>query len=88
MYTRTDEKFGKQLTWNYKNYTNFYTPPCNEIKGSATEFYPLNVNKTTLLFYSAELCKYAELHFVGEETIKGVHGYRFSGDHIFDNGTD
>ncbi|XP_019763180.2 protein peste isoform X2 [Dendroctonus ponderosae] len=86
MYTKTDEKFGKQLTWNYKNYTDFYTPPCNEIKGSATEFYPLNVNKTTLLFYSSELCKYAELQFVGEETIKGVQGYRFSGDHIFDNG--
>ncbi|XP_050293736.1 uncharacterized protein LOC126734243 [Anthonomus grandis grandis] len=88
MYTKNDENFGKQMEWDYKNTTNFYEGRCNEIKGSATEFYPLNIKKSEkLVFYSPELCKYAELEFVREETIKGVLGYRFSANNIFDNGT-
>lgn len=86
MYTKNDENFGRQLTLNYKNYTDFYTGHCNEIKGSATEFYPLHIKQTKLVFYSSELCRYAELEFVREEFIKGVLGYRFSADNIFDNG--
>lgn len=87
MYTKNDENFGQQLTWNYKNHTDFYRGHCNDVRGSAGEFYPLNIKKTKIVLYSAELCKYAELEFVREEEIKGVLGYRFTADNIFDNGT-
>ncbi|CAG9772833.1 unnamed protein product [Ceutorhynchus assimilis] len=88
MYIKNDRNFGRQLTWNNKNYTDFFHGHCNQIKGSATEFYPLNIQKTNkLVFYSSELCKYAELEYVREETIKGVTGYRFTANNIFDNGT-
>lgn len=87
MNTKNDKNFGRQLTWNYRNSTSFYTGQCNEIRGSAGEFYPLNVKKTKLVLFSSELCKYAELEFVKEEVIKGVLGYKFTADNIFDNGT-
>lgn len=87
MYTKNDGNFGRQLTVNYENHTDFYKGQCNEIRGSASEFYPLNIKKTKLVFYSSELCKVAELDFVREEVIKGVLGYRFTADDIFDNGT-
>lgn len=82
-----DKNFGRILTWNHRNRTDFFKDRCGEIKGSAGEFYPLNVRKDRpLTLYSSELCKYAELEFVGEVTIKGVKGYKFTGDNLFDNG--
>ncbi|XP_060529969.1 uncharacterized protein LOC132704160 [Cylas formicarius] len=87
MYTANDENFGKLLTWNYRNTTNFYEGHCNEIKGSAMEFYPLNRKRDRLVLFSSELCKYAELDYAGDVIIKGVRGYKFTGDNIFDNGT-
>ncbi|KAF7273084.1 hypothetical protein GWI33_014178 [Rhynchophorus ferrugineus] len=87
MHIKNDQNFGKQLTWNYKNRTNFYQGHCSDVRGSAGEFYPLNIKKSKIVLYSSELCKYAELEFVREEIIKGVLGYRFTGDNIFDNGT-
>ncbi|KAL1505376.1 hypothetical protein ABEB36_004959 [Hypothenemus hampei] len=87
MHTITDEHFGRQLSWKHKNSTDFYTGHCSEIRGSATEFYPLNIRKTKLIFFSSELCKYAEMDFDSEVILKGVKGYKFIGDNIFDNGT-
>ncbi|XP_066252479.1 protein peste-like [Euwallacea similis] len=87
MYTKTDENFGRLLTWNYKNHSGLYPGKCGDIKGSAMEFYPLNIKKTKLVFFSSELCKFAELSFEKEEVIKGVTGYKFMGDKIFDNGS-
>lgn len=86
MYTKTDENFGRLLSMNYRNHTDYYSGSCGRVVGSAMEFYPLNVKKTKLVFYSSELCKFAELEFEKTVTIKGVVGYKFSGDFIFDNG--
>lgn len=86
MYYETDDKFGRIASWNYKHATDFYTGHCNDIKGSAGEFYPINQKKDTIVFYSPELCRYAELEYVGEVIIKGIKGYKYSGDHMFDNG--
>ncbi|KAJ8978291.1 hypothetical protein NQ317_012662 [Molorchus minor] len=82
-----DDYFGSLLTWNYKTRTDFYEGHCNDIKGSAGEFYPLNRKRDRLVLYSSELCKYAELEYTEDVTIKGVRAYKFSADNIFDNGT-
>ncbi|KAJ8959905.1 hypothetical protein NQ318_011642 [Aromia moschata] len=82
-----DEHFGRILTWNYRNQTDFFEGHCNDIRGSAGEFYPMNQKRDRLVLYSAELCKYAEFEYVEDVVIKGVHGYKYSADNIFDNGT-
>lgn len=82
----SDKNFGKIMSWNHRNRTDFFEGHCGEIKGSAGEFYPLNLKKDKLVFYSSELCKYAELEFEKEVVVKGVRGYKFIGDNLFENG--
>lgn len=86
MYYANDRNFGRILTWNHRNRTDFFEGHCGDIKGSAGEFYPLNIKRDKLLFYSSELCKYAELEYEKDVVIKGVKGYKFSADYLFDNG--
>ncbi|XP_050499800.1 protein peste isoform X1 [Diabrotica virgifera virgifera] len=87
MHYKNDENFGRLVTWNNKNQTNFYEGHCNDIKGSAGEFYPFHRQRQKVILYSAELCKYAELEYVEDVVIKGVLGYKYTADNIFDNGT-
>ncbi|XP_023313046.1 protein peste-like [Anoplophora glabripennis] len=87
MHFKNDEKFGSLLEWNYKNRSSFYKGHCNDIRGSSGEFYPIDRKRDKLVLYSSELCKYAELEYVHDVNIKGVHGYKFTADNIFDNGT-
>ncbi|CAH1156006.1 unnamed protein product [Phaedon cochleariae] len=84
---KTDENFGKIVTWNGRNRTDFYEGRCNEIRGSAGEFYPFDRPKDKLVLYSSQLCKYAELEYDQEVEVKGVRGYNYLADNIFDNGT-
>ncbi|CAH2012386.1 unnamed protein product [Acanthoscelides obtectus] len=84
---RPDESFGRMLSWNFRNQTDFYEGHCNDIRGSAGEFYPLNRKRDKLVLYSSELCKYAELEYDRDVVVKGVRGYRYIADNIFDNGT-
>lgn len=86
MSTRNDENFGKILTWNYNNRTNFYEGSCGDIRGSAGEFYPMDRTKDTIEIFSSELCKNAILKFEEEVDILGVKGYKYSARDLFDNG--
>lgn len=85
-YYANDENFGKIMWWNYKNRTDFFDDHCSDVTGSAGEFYPLNIKRNRLVFYSGQLCKYAELEYEKDVVIKGVRGYKFTGDNLFDNG--
>ncbi|XP_045473991.1 protein croquemort-like isoform X2 [Harmonia axyridis] len=87
MHYENDDKFGAIATWNYRNTTDFYTGHCNDIKGSAGEFYSINQKKDQIVFYSPELCRYAVMEYVGEVMVKGIRGYKYTGNYIFDNGT-
>ncbi|CAH1112790.1 unnamed protein product [Psylliodes chrysocephalus] len=87
MHYANDEDFGKILTWNFKNRTEFYEGHCNDIRGSSGEFYPINRKRDKLILYSDQLCKYAEFEYVEDVVIKGVKGYKYTADNIFDNGT-
>ncbi|CAG9862240.1 unnamed protein product [Phyllotreta striolata] len=87
MYYANDENFGRMLSWNFKNRTDFYEGHCNDIRGSAGELYPINRRRDKLVLFSDQLCKYAELEYVEDVVIKGVKGYKYTADYIFDNGT-
>ncbi|XP_019874051.1 protein peste isoform X2 [Aethina tumida] len=87
MSTANDETFGRLLSWNNGTSSNFYEGECNSVKGSAGEFYPLNRKRDSIQFYSSELCKFATLEYEHDVDIKGVHGYKYTAKHIFDNGT-
>ncbi|KAG5899064.1 hypothetical protein JTB14_028235 [Gonioctena quinquepunctata] len=87
MYYGNDEHFGEIMSWNYKHQTDYFSGQCNDIKGSTGEFYPLNRQRDKLLMYSPELCRYTELEYVEDVNIQGVHGFKFTSENFFDNGT-
>ncbi|XP_068897610.1 protein peste-like isoform X1 [Tenebrio molitor] len=87
MWTLVDDKFGKIITWNYKNESSYYEGECNAVRGSAGEFYPINRKRDHIEFFSSELCKFAKLEYEKDVEIKGVLGYKYTGKNIFDNGT-
>jgi hypothetical protein len=86
MWTLVDDKFGKIMTWNYKNESSYYEGECNAVRGSAGEFYPINRKRDHIEFFSSELCKFAKLEYEKDVEIKGVLGYKYTGKNIFDNG--
>lgn len=81
--------FGMLRHWNYNDRTKFYPPPCGLIKGSAGEMFPPEQKKTNKVeMFSADLCRSIALSFSEEVEIRGVKGYKYSGDvYTFDNGT-
>ncbi|KAJ3643123.1 hypothetical protein Zmor_025854 [Zophobas morio] len=87
MWTQVDEKFGKIITWNHRNESDYYEGECNAVKGSAGEFYPINQKPDYIEFFSSELCKFAKLEYEKDVVVKGVKGYKYTGKNIFDNGT-
>lgn len=86
MWTQVDEKFGKIITWNHRNESDYYEGECNAVKGSAGEFYPINQKPDYIEFFSSELCKFAKLEYEKDVVVKGVKGYKYTGKNIFDNG--
>lgn len=81
-----DDNFGKILTWNYKNHTNYYEGSCGDIRGSAGEFYPSDRKRDSIEIFSSELCKNAILKYDEDVEINGVKGYKYSARDLFDNG--
>lgn len=85
----TLEKLGKIDMWNGRNSTSFYTPPCNEVTGSAGELFPPHLGREDLIFFSSDLCMSAKLFYKEKvDDYGGVGAYRFWGtNHTFANGT-
>lgn len=87
MYTKNDENFGKLLTWNHRNRTDYFPGKCGEIRGSAGEFHPMNAKPSDqVTVYSSEMCTFQDLQFEKNETVKEVGVYKFIPNNIFDNG--
>lgn len=87
MYYKNDDQFGTITQWNYGTNSGYYSDHCSQIKGSAGEFYPINQNRTSIMLYSPELCRYAILEYEKDVVVKGIKGYKFTARYIFDNGT-
>lgn len=87
MHFKNDDRFGEVLLWNNKNQTDFFSGECNNVIGSAGEFFPLNRKRDRIMMFSSELCKSLVLYYKEDVVIKGVHGYKYSAEYGFDNGT-
>lgn len=79
---------GKLHNWNYNNRTSFYESTCACINGSAGEIFPPERTKSSIVMFSADLCRSINLSFSNEEEIHGIRGFKYIADkHTFDNGS-
>lgn len=86
MHIKNDENFGRLLSWNNKNTTNFFEDHCGEIYGSAGEFYPMNSKRDHITMYSSEMCTNQKLEYIEDVTIKGIKAFKYGFPNVFDNG--
>lgn len=84
----TIDNLGKIDNWNGRNATSFYTPPCNQLTGSAGELFPPQLSQKDLVFFSSDLCMSAKLFYNGTQDHGGLNSYRYWGtNHTFANGS-
>lgn len=82
-------ELGVVKTFNYQTETGFYGKNCDEVRGSAGEFYPPGQTKDNpLTFFNGELCRYLDLYYTDEQIVNGLTAYKYSGtERSVDNGT-
>lgn len=82
-------ELGVAKTFNYKTETGFYDKNCDQVRGSAGEFYPPGQTKDKpLTFYNGELCRYLDLYYTDELNVNGLTTYKYSAtERSVDNGT-
>lgn len=82
-------KIGKIRKWNYESSTNYFEGKCNDLTGSAGEFFVPGIKKDqTLELFSPEMCRSIPMDFENEQDIMGIKTYKFSGgERSIDNGT-
>lgn len=84
----TLENLGKIDWWNKTRSTPFFSPPCNNVTGSAGEMFPPNQKPNHVVIYSSDLCMSVKLHYKENVTNDGIKGYRFWGSNTtFANGS-
>ncbi|KAL6268646.1 hypothetical protein P5V15_001780 [Pogonomyrmex californicus] len=66
--------------WNYKDRTRYFKSPCNDIEGSAGEFWPPNRTKDDISIFSVDICR--PIIYEYEETVSylGIGAYRYTLD--------
>ncbi|XP_017878842.1 protein croquemort-like [Ceratina calcarata] len=69
--------FGVLRNWNYKDTTRFFRSPCNQVEGSAGEFWPPYQKKDEIVLFSGDLCR--PMVYEYEQTVDhmGVEGYQY-----------
>ncbi|XP_055711408.1 protein peste-like isoform X2 [Phlebotomus papatasi] len=90
MYTGADDisKIGSIGNWNYGNRTKFFADTCGMVNGSAGEFYPPQLKKDQVSFFSPDMCRTLPFDFEAEVEVEGITGYKYSGGaRTIDNGT-
>ncbi|KAG0720687.1 Protein croquemort [Chionoecetes opilio] len=84
----TLDNLGRIDNWDGLNSTSFYTPPCNEVTGSAGEMFSPHLSRQDQVFFSSDLCMSAKLFFKEEVRDAGLSAYRYWGtNHTFANGS-
>jgi len=84
----TPARMGQVFSWNYSQ-SVFFPKDCGKVQGSAGEFYPPNVPKTSISMYSNDMCRSLKLKFQRDAYPHGIHTHEFAGDaSLFANGTD
>ncbi|XP_073977460.1 scavenger receptor class B member 1-like isoform X1 [Rhodnius prolixus] len=75
--------------YNSLNYLPQWEAPCNNVSGASdgTKFNSLISKDQDLLFFRKSLCRSMSLVRVGEEVVKGIHGYKYEfKNNSMDNG--
>ncbi|XP_063919829.1 protein peste-like [Zophobas morio] len=88
MGTGVNSTFGQIDSWSGYQRTPFFNSPCNEVYGSAGQFFERNLKKDSVKVFSTDLRRSVNLTFDREEIVAGVVGYRYIvDDRLLDNGT-
>ena len=87
MGTGVNSTFGQIDSWSGYQRTPFFNSPCNEVYGSAGQFFERNLKKDSVKVFSTDLRRSVNLTFDREEIVAGVVGYRYIvDDRLLDNG--
>ncbi|XP_068230617.1 protein croquemort-like [Palaemon carinicauda] len=90
MMTGTDDirNVGQIDLWNYTKETPFFDSPCNAVTGSAGEYFPPDLKRDKIVFYSSDLCMSMTMHYQKDVEMDGLKAYRFWGsNNTFANGS-
>lgn len=79
---------GRVWEWNYRRFMPFYAgDECNEVKGSAGEFFSTDIKRDKTGFFSPDMCRYAPMDYTRDVAIDGTKGYMYVvGKSCLDNG--
>lgn len=87
MATGGDNEMGTLMEWNYKNRTEYNAGSCGEVRGSAGELYGTKQTRTSIEFFSPDMCRYVPLDYTEDVMHSGINGYKYSAGKTFlDNG--
>merc|ERR1711970_88320 len=80
MYTGKDDiyKVGQISQWQgHSNLSYLYPEPCDGLYGSAGEFFPQHRDKTSISYFTPDLCRPIFFNFKEETEVSGIHGYKY-----------
>jgi len=86
MFTGEDDiyKVGQISRWNEEgSLGNLYPRPCDRLEGSAGEFFPQDQDKTSISYFTPDLCRPIHFNFKEETEVMGVGGYKYMLDEGF-----
>lgn len=86
MATGDGNTIGELLEWNYESSTSYFEGHCAKVRSSAGELFP-PPTRTSIKFFSPDICRYLELDYKEDVLVKDLQGYKFaSGPSMLDNG--
>ena len=86
MHTGVDDiyKVGQISKWkNMSDLSQFYPEGCGQLTGSAGEFFPQDRDKTSLSYFTPDLCRPIHFNFKEESEVMGISGYKYVLDEGF-----
>ena len=87
MFTGKDdfEKASQISGWKgFSDLSRFYPAPCDGLYGSADgELFPPNRDKTSISYFSPDICRPIFFNFKEETEISGINGYKYWLDGMF-----
>jgi len=71
-------KIGQIRSWNNQDdLSKFYPDGCSLLSGSAGEFFPPKRDKSSISFFTPDLCRTIFFNFKEETEVQGISGYKY-----------